>query len=338
MVVTEKSTTTHETTTAKQTTTPVTHTTKAPDETFKSTTEAATRSPTAHSTQESVDAAATSTPSEAQGAVQLVQNASKAKNVINITIDTLNNFTAATKEKVDQSTLPIPPSTTPAPPGEEPEPEESLEYEEEEDDGGFSFGNVLKLLLSGDRYDTTTTAPKRLPTTTRPPPVKLTTTARARLTPAPAPHPTVAPFVPLPAIPFVHKKVSQNPINRIDHLVLGEATAIKRTTVRPLAPPPRPAPAPRPATPATTQGTAAQPAEVTRREEHHASAESAWSPGGLSGLSGGLSGLGGGLLKLAGCNIYGRMYRVGRIIAELSTPCQECWCTELGVQCKDLKC
>lgn len=53
---------------------------------------------------------------------------------------------------------------------------------------------------------------------------------------------------------------------------------------------------------------------------------------------GGLLGIGPGLLKLAGCNIYGRMYRVGRIIAELSTPCQECWCTEYGVQCKQLKC
>lgn len=45
-----------------------------------------------------------------------------------------------------------------------------------------------------------------------------------------------------------------------------------------------------------------------------------------------------GLLKLAGCNIYGRMYRVGRIISELSGPCRECKCTEVGVQCRVLKC
>lgn len=45
-----------------------------------------------------------------------------------------------------------------------------------------------------------------------------------------------------------------------------------------------------------------------------------------------------GLLKLAGCNIYGRMYRVGRIISELSGPCLECMCTHIGVQCKALKC
>lgn len=45
-----------------------------------------------------------------------------------------------------------------------------------------------------------------------------------------------------------------------------------------------------------------------------------------------------GLLKLAGCNIYGRMYRVGRIISELSGPCMECKCTEIGVQCRDLMC
>lgn len=45
-----------------------------------------------------------------------------------------------------------------------------------------------------------------------------------------------------------------------------------------------------------------------------------------------------GLLKLAGCNIYGRIYRVGRIIEELSNPCLECLCTELGVQCRKLNC
>lgn len=45
-----------------------------------------------------------------------------------------------------------------------------------------------------------------------------------------------------------------------------------------------------------------------------------------------------GLLKLAGCNIYGRMYRVGRIIDELSSACLECRCTEVGVHCTPLSC
>ncbi|KAG4073609.1 hypothetical protein HA402_000833 [Bradysia odoriphaga] len=45
-----------------------------------------------------------------------------------------------------------------------------------------------------------------------------------------------------------------------------------------------------------------------------------------------------GMLKLAGCNIYGRMYRVGRIITELSNPCLECKCTEVGVHCTTLSC
>lgn len=45
-----------------------------------------------------------------------------------------------------------------------------------------------------------------------------------------------------------------------------------------------------------------------------------------------------GVLKLAGCNIYGRMYRVGRIISELSDQCRECKCTELGVECQPLYC
>lgn len=44
------------------------------------------------------------------------------------------------------------------------------------------------------------------------------------------------------------------------------------------------------------------------------------------------------MLKISGCNIYGRMYRVGKIIAELSTPCLECMCTEIGVHCNQLKC
>lgn len=45
-----------------------------------------------------------------------------------------------------------------------------------------------------------------------------------------------------------------------------------------------------------------------------------------------------GLFKLDGCNIYGRMYRVDRIIAELSSPCLECRCTEVGVACTPLNC
>lgn len=45
-----------------------------------------------------------------------------------------------------------------------------------------------------------------------------------------------------------------------------------------------------------------------------------------------------GILKLAGCNIYGRMYRVGRIISELSSACLECKCTEVGVHCTPLDC
>lgn len=45
-----------------------------------------------------------------------------------------------------------------------------------------------------------------------------------------------------------------------------------------------------------------------------------------------------GILKVAGCNIYGRMYRVGRIITELSGPCLECRCTEVGVSCSPLNC
>lgn len=43
-------------------------------------------------------------------------------------------------------------------------------------------------------------------------------------------------------------------------------------------------------------------------------------------------------LRIDSCNIYGQMYRVGRIIDELSGPCIECKCTEIGVNCTNLKC
>lgn len=46
-----------------------------------------------------------------------------------------------------------------------------------------------------------------------------------------------------------------------------------------------------------------------------------------------------GLLKLAGCNIYGQMYEVGHVIAELSSACLECKCLpDIGVGCMQLKC
>ncbi|XP_026464301.1 uncharacterized protein LOC113366863 [Ctenocephalides felis] len=44
------------------------------------------------------------------------------------------------------------------------------------------------------------------------------------------------------------------------------------------------------------------------------------------------------IFKLAGCNIYGKMYSVGQVIVELSNPCTECICDNIGVQCKDLFC
>lgn len=45
-----------------------------------------------------------------------------------------------------------------------------------------------------------------------------------------------------------------------------------------------------------------------------------------------------GLLKLDGCNIYGKMYGVGIMITELSEPCLECRCTQVGVQCQTVNC
>ncbi|CAH1378707.1 unnamed protein product, partial [Tenebrio molitor] len=74
----------------------------------------------------------------------------------------------------------------------------------------------------------------------------------------------------------------------------------------------------------TSTSTAASSSKLANPNENDSRFES-----GTSGIA---------ILKLAGCNIYGRMYRVGRIISELSNPCLECKCTETGVQCRPLSC
>ncbi|CAB3252152.1 unnamed protein product [Arctia plantaginis] len=192
----------------------------------------------------------------------------------------------------------------------------SSEYEDDED-MGFSFGSVLKLLLS-ENYESTTSAPYKKPTSTKAPvkssPPPITSTKK--------PPSTVNPFIPLPSLPFNPPKIVPSTISRIDHLVLGEATAIKRTTLRPI-----------------TNKTTKKPTERTTEKPKIDIFTPGLKPPSLSGSTGPTSqGVGAGLLKLAGCNIYGRIYRVGRIIAELSTPCLECWCVEIGVECKKLEC
>ncbi|CAG5010958.1 unnamed protein product [Parnassius apollo] len=216
----------------------------------------------------------------------------------------------------------------------------SQEYEDEDDDDeGFSFGSVLKLLLS-DSYETTTiSAVQSTPVTKLPVPMPINSTPRPSTNRQPA----------IAATPATHHasytppKIQQphNTINRIDHLVLGEATAIRKTTPRPVAVPfkplvtRKPPPFRRPVTQIPT--VASKPVEVTKKSEigqYTSVPQESHIPTSFNSLGG----LGPGLLKLAGCNIYGQMYRVGRIITELSTPCQECRCTEIGVQCRPLSC
>lgn len=219
------------------------------------------------------------------------------------------------------------------------------DYEEEEEDEGFSFGSVLKLLLS-DSYDATTASPYKnkpvtVAATTKPSPPRITTTPPPITTSIKPPKPSVSPFVPMPHhYPYMppKKTFQQNTVNRIDHLVLGEATAIKRTTVRPTMTAFKPVTATfKPATRITTQRPFSTTRSTTTRKEVQTSQQTVSPEGPRPPAPNILPGVGG-LLKLAGCNIYGRMYRVGRIIAELSTACQECRCTELGVQCRSLPC
>lgn len=217
--------------------------------------------------------------------------------------------------------------------------------DEEEEEEGLSFGSVLKLLLS-DNYETTTNAMYQKKSTTyipKTPVTYRTTTTPATTTKRSPPKPPILPFIPMPHHPYVPPKKTynnQNTVNRIDHLVLGEATAIKRTTPRPLTTAFRPISSFKPVT--TRQTTTRKPPTTTRytvptvKVEESSSYTPVMHEGPRPPSSSALPLPG--ILKLAGCNIYGRMYRVGRIITELSTPCQECWCTELGVQCNSLKC
>ncbi|KAI5634484.1 hypothetical protein NE865_12817 [Phthorimaea operculella] len=230
---------------------------------------------------------------------------------------------------------------------------DSQEYEDDDEDEGFSFGSVLKLLLS-DNFDATTATPKK-----KPPTPAMTTSFPTTTTSQPAPtttrrlvsRPTVPPFIPVQSHAYIPPKKSpqQSSVNRIDHLILGESTAIRKTTARPVTTPFRPL-----STPIrrfTTRTTTRKPIVTTRITTRVTKTEEPLehTPGPIvetarpSVIGGGVSpggggGGAGGLLKLAGCNIYGQMYRVGRIIAELSTPCQECRCTEFGVQCLPLRC
>ncbi|CAG9585910.1 unnamed protein product [Danaus chrysippus] len=213
---------------------------------------------------------------------------------------------------------------------------QASDYEEEDDDEGFSLGSVLKLLLS-ETYDTTTSASKKKPTTTTTHVPKVVKTTAATTTTRKQSN--IPPFVPLTQhFPYIPPKQSPhrfNTVDRIDHLVLGEASAIRTTTTQ--------APVTyKPVTYTTTKKIFTT--KTTQRPVVTKSVEINSKEGFVSQsvekrpTSNLFSGFGLGLPKLAGCNIYGRMYRVGRIIAELSSPCQECKCTEVGVQCRSLGC
>uniref|UniRef100_A0A2H1V9W5 SFRICE_001500 n=1 Tax=Spodoptera frugiperda TaxID=7108 RepID=A0A2H1V9W5_SPOFR len=238
------------------------------------------------------------------------------------------NSTTATSTTAT-SVKPTNPTTAPVPVKQDGE--FSHDDEDEDDEEEFSFGSVLKLLLS-DSYETTTTSNRKTtsratPRPTTAPPAPIATDPPNN----PLPEPPVVDslfFKPLPSHLYSHPKIPSNlnTVHRIDHLVLGEATAITRPPIRPI-------------TIRTTKRPPLHSFDTTEGKPVMLEVPAPFvsiAPGGPVPNAGGL--LGPGLLKLAGCNIYGRMYRVGRIITELSTPCQECWCTELGVQCKPLAC
>ncbi|XP_013182382.1 PREDICTED: mucin-5AC isoform X1 [Papilio xuthus] len=224
--------------------------------------------------------------------------------------------------------------------------ENSQEYDDDtDDDDGFSLGSVLKLLLS-ESYATTTAASVKQSTV----PVTQTTNIVTKTTQAPTTTTTTTRRSSTPLVsmtnrpqymPVKHQQ-PQSAINRIDHLILGESSAIKKMTPRPATVPFKPIPTRKPAPPkiSTTDKPiiTSKPVQVTKKTDYvqyTSITQENVRPSTSNHLSGGL---GPGFLKLAGCNIYGKMYRVERIIAELSSSCQECRCTELGVQCRQLGC
>ncbi|KPJ12209.1 Cysteine-rich motor neuron 1 protein [Papilio machaon] len=251
------------------------------------------------------------------------------------------NLEQSSTEKNEQSSKP----TTVAVDSEK-DNDNSQEYDDDSDDDGFSLGSVLKLLLS-DSYATTTAAPVKQSTV----PVTHITNIVTKTTQAPKTTTKRQPFKsssPLasvtnrpPYMPVKHHQ-PQSAVNRIDHLILGESTAIKKMTPRPATVPFKPIPTrkPAPAKMSTSEKPfiTTKPVEVTKKTDYvqyTSITQDNVRPSTSNHLSGGL---GPGFLKLAGCNIYGKMYRVERIIAELSSSCQECRCTELGVQCRQLGC
>ncbi|XP_012552864.1 uncharacterized protein LOC101735404 isoform X1 [Bombyx mori] len=178
----------------------------------------------------------------------------------------------------------------------------SNEYEDDEDDS--SFGSLLQLLLSGE-IESTTAKPKTTMKTS-------TTTSTAR------PYrPTLKPFIPLPPRPYIPPYKAS--VNRIDHLVLGEATAIHTTPRSELK---------------TNRPEITRSPAVTEKDKLSVQYTSVTHEGPRPPNLG----LGGGILKISGCNIYGKMYGVGHFVPELTTKCQECWCADYGVQCKSKGC
>ncbi|XP_013140238.1 PREDICTED: uncharacterized protein LOC106104654 isoform X2 [Papilio polytes] len=251
---------------------------------------------------------------------------------------TKTDLEQTTTEKNEQSSK----ATTVAEDSEK-EIDNSQEYDDDSDDEGFSLGSVLKLLLS-DSYATTTSAPVKQSTVsvTQIPNIvpKTTQAATTKKQPMKTSSPVVSVTNRPPFIPVKHQP-PQSAINRIDHLILGESTTIKKMTPRPAVQPFRSIPNRKPAPPKsyTTEKPfiSSKPVGVTKKTDYVEYA-SVTQENVRPSTSNHLGGLGPGFLKLAGCNIYGKMYRVERIISELSSSCQECRCTELGVQCRQLAC
>lgn len=219
--------------------------------------------------------------------------------------------------------------------------------EEEEEEDVFSFDNVLKLLLgetdTTTKRHTTTTSTTRRPISTAPNlPKVLSTTLRYPVTPV-----TTRSILTTAANFFKNTyKYSFSKQNRtaVPNILQQKnyTRPLKYTTKQPVVYPSVRYTKPKYTYPTTTAvPPTIQPFKKMPISHFAPATEEPKSPVSKKPITTQMDSslpFGAGLLKLAGCNIYGRMYRVGRIISELSGPCLECMCTEVGVQCTPLTC
>lgn len=251
--------------------------------------------------------------------------------------------TTTTIKSADPATKTTPSSVVPSPTRPANRVEITTPRPQQPDDEDYSFESMFSFLFSGD---TSTAAEPNRPSV-----------VTATTTPTPATSPTVAAAA--DTVRVQHRTDDETDENKIVFVesAAGQMERNPGTNVhadrerdaagaqaKPYPPRRDSVPERRPQTPHSDVGHAANPdahtvtvtattTTTTATTERHADGQA---PVTVSAAESNFAAPS--ALKISGCNIYGRMYRVGKIIAELSNPCLECMCTEIGVHCNQTKC